>query len=78
VPAGVEDGQQVRMAEGTDGPRFQLEAAQALGVRGGVFGQDLDRHVTAEAGIAGAVDLAHASRSEGRENFVRAETGTRR
>jgi hypothetical protein len=75
--AGVEDGHQVRMAEGAGGPRLQLEAAQALGVRAEAIEQDLDRDLTAEAGIAGAVDLAHASRAEGTENLVRSEACSR-
>ena len=78
VPPAAGDGQQVRMTERADRPRLQLEAAQALGVRGGVFGQDLDRDVAAEAGIARAVDFAHTSRSEGREDLVRPEAGARR
>ena len=52
-------------------------AAQAL-ARGGVGGrfgrQQLDRDLTIERGVVGAVDLAHAARADRRENLVAAET----
>ena len=36
-------------------------------------GQDLDRHLAPEAGVAGAVDLAHAPRSERPHDLVGTE-----
>jgi len=37
------------------------------------FGQDFQRHVALQLGIARAIDFAHAARAEGREDFVGAE-----
>src|ERR1700730_5256124 len=38
-----------------------------------IFRQDLDRHSTVQSRITGLVDLAHATRAEGREDLVRTE-----
>jgi hypothetical protein len=35
--------------------------------------QDLDRHLPAQLGVLGAIHFAHATRANGREDFVRAE-----
>ena len=40
-----------------------------------VLGQHLDRDVAAEAGVAGAVHLAHAAGAERTTDLVGAETG---
>jgi len=37
--------------------------------------QNLDGDRTVEARVAGLVDLAHSARTEGRDDFVRAEAG---
>src|SRR5262245_8655913 len=65
------------MVQGAHGLRLPLEALQALVGCGRILGQDLDRDVAGEAGIAGTIDLAHASRPEGRDDLVGAETGAR-
>src|SRR5262249_29181597 len=57
--------------------RLPLEALQALVVCGRILGQDLDRDVAGEAGVAGTIDLAHPSRPEGRDGLVGAGTGGR-
>jgi hypothetical protein len=44
--------------------RLALEARQALAVLDEGGGQDLDRHVAAELGVLGAIDLAHAALAE--------------
>ena len=41
------------------------------------FGQHLDRDVTAQPRIGGAIDLAHPARAEQRDDLVRADTGSR-
>ena len=43
---------------------FTFEACQAIGVAREGLGQDLDRDVAAERGVAGAIHLAHAPRPE--------------
>ncbi len=40
---------------------FTLESRHAIGVPGKGFGQDFQRHVAAELGVSGAVDLAHST-----------------
>jgi hypothetical protein len=66
----VVEGEDVRVVERGHGPGLLLEAAQAVGVGDTLRGDDLDRHFAAEARVAGAVDLAHASGAEGREHLV--------
>ena len=55
-----------------DGPRLALEALEQVGPRGQVRGQQLHRHVAAETGVAGAIDLAHAGAKRG-DDLVRAQ-----
>jgi hypothetical protein len=57
-------------------PGLSLEAGEPLGiVRHGV-GKHLDRHLAAEARVARAVHLAHATRAERGDDLVGSETGT--
>ena len=74
VRADVVERDDVGVGERRDGARLLLEAAQAVRVRRQVAGQDLDRDVAPEARVAGAVDLSHAARTEGRDDLVRTET----
>ena len=67
------DGDDVRVVEGGGGARLLHEAGAAGLVRQPLGGQHLDRHLAAEARVAGAVHLAHAARAEGPEDLVRAE-----
>jgi hypothetical protein len=53
---------------------FALEAQHAPGLAGVSIGENLQRHVTFQLGIASAVDLAHAARADRREDLVRSET----
>ena len=73
VAAHVVEGDQIRMVEGAGGPRFLLEASEAVVVLSDGGGQDLDRDRASQAGIAGPVDLAHAADSEHADDFVWAE-----
>ena len=75
--AHVEDGEDVRMVQGGDGPGFLLKAAQPLRVGGVVRRQDLEGDLSAEAGVAGPVDLTHPPGADGGETLVRAETAAR-
>jgi hypothetical protein len=53
--------------------RFALEARHVLGVVGQRGGQDFDGDVAIELGIAGAVNLAHATGAKRGKYLVRAE-----
>ncbi len=59
----------VGMVQRGDGPRLAFETlAETLS-------GDLEGHIAAKAGIAGAIDFTHAARADGRHDFVRAEFG---
>ena len=57
---------------------FTLESRESFVIQGDGGRQDLDGDVAPEPRIAGAIDLAHASRAELRDHFIRAEPGTSR
>jgi hypothetical protein len=57
--------------------RFALEPREPLGIRREYLRQDLDRDLAVEPGVTGAVDLAHPTGTEQREDFVRAEATAR-
>ena len=63
----------VRVVQRGDRLRLALEARLDLGVLRDRFGQDLDRHFSAQPRVPGPVDLAHAALSEQLEDFVVAE-----
>ena len=67
------DGDDVGVVEGRGGAGLLHEAGAAMRVGEAIGGQDLDRDLAAEAGVAGAVDLAHPAGAEGREHLVRPE-----
>ena len=67
------DGGDVRMIQRGERLRFPLETHQAIGSGGEEFGQDLQRNIATEPGVACLVDLAHAARAERGEDFVRAK-----
>src|SRR5688500_6183744 len=50
-----------------------VEPSSTVGVGQPYLGQDLDRHVASEPRVAGAIDLAHASGPEERDDFIRAD-----
>ena len=62
------------MVERGERAGLALEAGDAFAVAREFLGQHLDRHLAPELGVAGAVDLTHASRAEGREDLVRPES----
>ena len=53
--------------------RFALEAGQALGIVAEEIGQDLDRDVPLEPGVAGAIDFSHAAGADRGHDLERAE-----
>src|SRR5258705_5849025 len=66
------DMRDVRMIEGRERLRFAREACQAIGIAGEGVRKDLERDVAIQLRVAGAIDLAHPARAEGRENLIRA------
>jgi hypothetical protein len=73
--ADVEQRENVRVVEGAGRPRLALEAAQAVGGMSEPTGQDLDRHISAQSGIARAVDLPHAPGPEQFHDLIRTDSG---
>ena len=66
----------VRVVERGEHARLALEARQALGVLRHLVEQELDRHLAAEPGVAGAVHRAHAALAERRHDLVGAQSGS--
>src|SRR5262245_17504423 len=73
VHADVVDRDDVGMIQGGSGTGFALESLDAIGIRGEVLPQHLDRHDASEPLVAGAIDLAHAAATERLEDLVRSE-----
>ena len=54
---------------------FARESRQTVSVMRERFGQDLDRDVAVQLGVASAKDLPHAPFADRRDDFVNAQTG---
>jgi len=54
--------------------RFALKSGEAVRIQGKNFGQDLERDVAIQPGIARAIHFAHAPGANQRQDFVRAES----
>ena len=54
--------------------RFAREAREAFAVGGKELGQDLDRDAAIELRVAGAIDLAHAARTECADDLIRSQS----
>ncbi len=67
------DGGDVRMTEGGEDARFALEPPQAPGIAAEGVGQALDGDFPIERGVEGAVDAAHAARTQQVEDLVAAD-----
>ena len=63
----------VGMIQCGEGPRFTVEARETLSLRRKRVGQNSNRDVTAEIGVRGPVDLAHATDPDLIDDLVRAE-----
>src|SRR4029078_9371951 len=63
----------VRMVQRCEDLRLPLEAGEAIRIVGEGIGEDFQRDVAIQLCVAGAIHLAHAARTEGGEDFVRAE-----
>ena len=68
--ADIVKGADIRMLKRGNGPRFALHALLQFRVRGKMRRQDLDGDGAVEAGVLGAIDLAHAASAKGRNNFI--------
>src|SRR5207249_6484957 len=75
VRADVEDREQVGMIDCACRARLLLEATQPIGVLSEHRRQDLDGDLARDARIAGAIDLPHPARPEGRDDFVMTNAG---
>ena len=72
----VEHRHDVGMIQAAGGARFAAEPRHAFRV-GRRPAEDLDRHVAAEAGIMGAIDLAHPSGAEHLDDLIRPQPAAR-
>ena len=68
--------QDVGVLERRQRPRLCLEATQTSGLPRGLVGKNLDRHFSAEAAVAGAVDLSHAAGADRRQDLVGSQPGS--
>ena len=73
--ADVVDAADVGMIQRSDSSCLAFEAGSQIRIVSDFTRQNLDRHRAIEAGVAGFVDLAHATRAKRAEDFVGAETG---
>jgi hypothetical protein len=74
----VVDRQYRRMVQSCCRSRFLLESLEAIRVGRKLPGQQLDRDVTTEPGIAAAIHLSHPAGAEKVDDFVGAESCSRR
>ncbi len=76
VVADVEDRENVGMVQRRRRPGFLREALQAVLIGCEGSWQDLDGYGAVEARVVGAIDFAHSTGTDGRQNFIRAETSS--
>jgi hypothetical protein len=62
----------VRMVERGQRLRLALEAGHALRIAGELVGENFQRDVTVELGVARAVDLPHSAFADQGGHFIRA------
>jgi hypothetical protein len=58
------------MVQRSCGTGFLLEAAKAFWMGRKVPGQDLDGYISVQAGIVGAINLAHTARTQRGADFI--------
>jgi hypothetical protein len=73
LAAEIVNGEDVRMGERGDRSRLALETRQRLRLVRHHVGDDFDRDVAAQALIVRAPDLAHATRADRRDDFIRTD-----
>jgi hypothetical protein len=67
------DRDDVRMRESCYGTHLAVKACHRVGIGRQALWQDLDRDISAESGIPRSIHVAHATGTEGGDNFIRAE-----
>ena len=72
-PARRRDLADVRMVQSGDRARFLFEAAQPIGLRDELRRQNLDRDIATQPAVACTIDLAHTSRADRGDHFIRTE-----
>ena len=77
VLADMKDRNNVGMVQRGSGLGFLFKASKTLRVTRPVFGQYLDRYVAFQRGVACAIHFAHSARTQGRDDLIRIEAGTR-
>jgi hypothetical protein len=73
VLADVVEVANVGMAQRGNRARFAVKALPGLGAFGKMGGENLDGNGAVETGVAGTIDLAHASRTKRRLDFIGTE-----
>src|SRR5205807_2706234 len=63
-------GDDIGMIERSCGPCFLLKTPQPVRIGSKLLGQQLKRHFTAQAIVAGSIHLAHGPRPQGRQDFA--------
>src|SRR6266567_8868048 len=63
----------VGMIKPRDSACFLFEATQAVGVLRKISRQNFDRDLAVKSGVFRAIDYAHPTRAEWRDNFVRSK-----
>jgi hypothetical protein len=71
----VEDRDDIGMVESGGDLCLARKPPETILILGEALGQQLDRHVTAEPGVACSEDLTHASRSQRGAHLVRTQAG---
>jgi hypothetical protein len=74
----IEDRHDVWVRERRDRHGLALETCPGGGIVCQVLREDLDRHIPAQPQIARTVDLTHTSSPQGRQDFVRSQSGSGR
>ncbi len=75
VNAGVEDRQDVGVAQRGHRLRLALEARPPRRVVRKTRGQHFDRHVALKAGVAGTINFTHSTGTERTDDLVRSQPG---
>ena len=78
VRADVEHSDDIGVVEPADGLSFSGESPKTIFVRSEGGGEDLQRHVATEPGIARAIDFAHTAGADESHDLVRSDIKTRR
>src|SRR5262245_28195395 len=60
----------IGMIQGGEDLRFALESCEPVGIKRECVGENLERDVAIQFGIARAIHLAHSARTDGSENLV--------